>query len=372
MIFQKKKLFLIVLFLFFSTYLKASETNEPKLEIKAYSSQIKVGEPLILEIRVIHNKPNISSETGEIITSSGISSPHLIITKKGKEEEIKYEYDSILNKPLPVFDKENKGLEYAGTFIAFYDQNKKGLLFNEPGEYSCRLESTRDKLESNTIEINVKSAPKQDKKALSILTGEFDLFILGYPDSNIELTEFPGVVDRFKQVIEQCPDTILAKMAAARLGIENTKNFEDKYSDNSTFIEQYRKGEIKDPLIESAKKYLSMAYGLPDEIPIRETAIYNLATFELFDGKTTKAFSIYDELATKYPEGKYGKKALRDKKDSQEFIEMHPDLFIAEETQHRGKKPLGVALPIAGAAVAVIVIAGLVLFSRKKKLNKAE
>jgi hypothetical protein len=36
------------------------------------------------------------------------------------------------------------------------------------------------------------------------------------------------------------------------------------------------------------------------------------------------------------------------------------------------KKPIGVTLPIAGAVVAVILIAGLFIFSRKKKLNKTK
>ena len=36
------------------------------------------------------------------------------------------------------------------------------------------------------------------------------------------------------------------------------------------------------------------------------------------------------------------------------------------------KKPFGVTLPLTGASVAGIVIVGLIMFLRKKKLNKTE
>jgi hypothetical protein len=371
MIIKYSNLVSVVLLLFFlCSFVFASETNERKLEIKAYSSEIKVGEPLILEIHTISNTPNINPKTGEIVISGKMDTQYLIVTQKGQKEEMKYEISQVT-----LVDNSGKGLEYSGSLIAFYDQNIKSLLFKEPGVYSCRLEDRAKTVSSNVLEINVKSASKLEKKALSILTGEYDLVILN-SEKYVPTKDLPDpkTIDRFKQVVEQCGDTMLAKIAAARLGIEETKEFENKYSENGSFIEQYRKGEIKDPLIDSAKKYLSIAYELPDGVPIRETAIYNLATFELFDGKTSKAFSIYDELAAKYPQGKYVKQAISDKKDSQEFIDSHPDLFVAEQEPSQETKPLGVVLPIAGVAVAAVVIAGLFIFLRKKnpKTKKSE
>ncbi|MBN2591573.1 MAG: hypothetical protein JXA96_17030 [Sedimentisphaerales bacterium] len=291
----------------------------------------------------------------------------------GNEESIKW-YPLHLKGHIPesLYVQDKDGLEYGAYFLALYNPYKKGVIFDKPGKYKISgfsYEYTNKVVLSNTIEINVasKSLPNDcilpDPNYCDFLMGNREL-LKNKPEYSSKVFSF------LENIIKKCPDTLFAKIAAARLGIENTKSFEYKYSETRTFIEQYRKGKIKDPLIESAKKYLSIAYGLPDEIPIRETAIYNLATFELFDGNATKAFSIYDELAAKYPQGNYGKKALRDKKDSQEFIDNHPDLFIAEATQPQEQKPLGVALPIAGAAVAVIAIAGLILFSRKKKQKK--
>ncbi len=372
MMIQKYKLFIIILLLFFNVNVHAKDTNEPKLEIKAYSSDIKIGEPLILEIQVKYEKPNISSETGEIITSRRISSPYLIITKKGQKEEIKYEYDSILNKPLPLIEKGSKGLEYTGSFIAFYDQNKKSLLLTEPGEYSCRLESTRNKMESNTIEINVKPASKQEQKALSILTGEFDLLILESSESDIKLMEIPGALDRFKQVVEQCPDTMLAKMAATRVGIELAREYEAQLDKVNR-----RRELVSKQLARESAKYFEIALKLPDAFSIREEILYWMFEIEYYDKNYPKAISYLEELDQKYPLSPRGKEALRGIEEVKEDMANDPNWAnrLQAKEDEKGlssQKPLGVALPIAGAAVAAIVIAGLILFSRKKKLNKTE
>jgi hypothetical protein len=365
---QKNYLFLTVLLLIFSVSVFAKEKNELKIEIKAYSSEIKVGEPLVLKILVTCSTPNINPKTGKTTTSGGISEPYLIITKKGQKEEIKYEYDPILHKPLPIFGTDKEGLEFTGSLIVFYDQIKKVLLFNESGIYSCRLESTRDKIVSNTIEINVKHAGKQEEKAISILTGKYDMMILETSDDldRSIIKEFPGLLERFEQVVEQCKDTMVAKMAAAKLGVKTAEELENKYPDGEKFLDQYNKGEIKEPLIESAKKYLSMAYNLPDEFPVRETVLNKLAVMELFEGKNQKVNSLFDELASKYPNGEFGKHAEKDKEEFNTLMKRFPDLKEEQEN----KNLLGVALPIAGAAVAVIVIAGVVMFLRKKKLKK--
>lgn len=367
MIIQKNNLFIVILLLFFNVCVHAKDTNESKLEIKAYSFEIKIGEPLILEIRVIYYTPNINPKSGNILTSGKIDTLDILVTKKG-QEELKHEV-----LPVSLSNNSSNGLEYTGSSIVFYDHNTDSLLFKETGVYTCRLESAMDKLESNTIEINVKPASEQEQKALSILNEGFDLLILVYPDSDVDIKkESPGTMGRFKQVVEKCPDTMLAKMVAARLGIEQAEELEDKYSDGEKFINQYSKGKITEPLVESATRYLNLAYQLPDIFPIREASLNKLAVTELINGNAQKVLSLFDELSVKYPHGKYGKQALSDKKDIQEFIEGHPDLFTVEKDPLDVNKSMGVALPIAGIMIVVIVIAGLFIFSRKKKLNKTE
>ncbi len=374
---QKKYMFLSVLFLFLSVYVLASEANKPKVEIKAYSSEIKIGEPLILEIRAISKTPNINPETKEIITSGGISSPYLIINKKGQKEEIKYEYQlNTIHKPFPIFEKGNKGLEYTGTFIAFYNQNKKELLFNEPGDYSCRFESTIDKLESNTVEITVKPAGNQEEKTMSILTGKYDKMILEMPEGidNTILKEDPGVLNRFEQIIEQCGDTMIAKIAAAQLGIMYFKDFHEKYFSFEDFREEYKTGNVQEPLFEKSLKYLTIGSQLPDEFPIRQEVLFQLSRIEFMQNNLDKSISLIDEIASKYPNTEYGKQAIKAQQEEIPKLKTEiggtPEQVQVTKEEQTQKKPLGVALPIAGAAVAVIAIAGLILFTRKKKLEK--
>ncbi len=371
---QKNKLFLVILLQFFRVCVLASdETNELKMEIKAYSSIIKIGEPLISEIRAISKTPNINPDTGEIITSGEISSPYLIITKKGQKEEMKYEYDNILNKPLSIVEKGKKGLEYTGYFIAFYDQNKKGLLFDEPGEYSCRFESARDKLESNTIEITVKPADKQEEKAISILTGKDDLMILGWSLGELDLKDVPNatdILDRFKQVVEQCPDTMIAKMAAAQVGFE-------LYSEYGQ-LRQITPHDQQDSLFEArqeASKYLKIGTKLPEGFTIRENILHSLIAIEFYEKNYLQAISYLEKIYEEFPYGRFGKSAHSGIEEVKTMMANDPNwtnraITKEIEKEQSPKKPLGVALPITGAAVAVIAITGLILLTRKKKLEK--
>jgi hypothetical protein len=355
---KTKIIMTLSIFIFNLASMKLYAQDNYTIEIQALNSQIKISEPLLLNITYKYQNPKVSMDNEEIVKQLKLKDLYLKVTRKDETEETKYEI-----WPVTLFDTSGKGIEYSGWTMILWGELDRIFIFNEPGSFNCRVAPANDKVNSNTIEINVLPPTNQEKKAISIIKDYHDMRFIEFGGEST-----PEKISRLEKVVKECGNTMIAQMAAARLGIENTKNFENKYSENGSFIEQYRKGEIKDPLIDSAKKYLSIAYELPDGVPIRETAIYNLATFELFDGKTSKAFSIYDELAAKYPQGKYGKQAVRDKKDSQEFIDSHPDLF-AQETKpslETKPKPLGVVLPIAGAAAAGIVIAGLLIFLRKK------
>ena len=304
---QKNNLFLVILLQFFCVYVLASdETNEQRMEIKAYSYEINVGEPLVLDIIFTCKTPNINSKTGEIITSGKMYAPYLFAIKKGQKEEIKYESKfNRLNKPdFPIIDKGKKGLEYTGSFIVFYDQVKKGLFFNQPGVYSCRLEDARDKIKSNTIEINVKPSGKQEEKAMSILADKDDLMILECEDY-IHLQK--EVLERFKQVIEQCPDTMIAKMAAAHVGMALNDEYARKRQ--TTNIEEWDK--LK-PLKEKSVKYFQIGLKLPDEFQIRETILYMLAELEFRKDEKNymQAKSYLEEITEKYPYGRWGKTAI--------------------------------------------------------------
>ena len=307
-------LFLILLVLLFGFCIYAAETEEIKVEIKSYYPEIKVGEPLILEIKATYKTPQIDSKSGESETKRGIRAPYLIFAKKGNEKEFEYKSELyMLDRYLPIYDKEKKGLEYTGSLFVFYDFMKRELFFEEPNEYTCRLESSGDKLKSNTIKINIKPAGKLEEKAMSILTDKFDIAILGMPSLDIDLknSESKGIIDRYIQVVDQCKQTKIANMAAAMLGLQYFKNFHEAHPSFEKFREKYKSGNIQEPLFEQSQKYLTIASHLPDEFPIRPAVLLQLSRIEFMKDNFNGMISLIKELTEKYPNTQYGQKAIR-------------------------------------------------------------
>ena len=116
---------------------------------------------------------------------------------------------------------------------------------------------------------------------------------------------------------------------------------------------------------------------VPSESTIRVNDSEFLLSLPTPDGnfitfKVVKSPVMAEELATKYPNTEYGKQAITALKEEIPKLKAEIEREREQAKQSPQKKPLGVALPIAGAAVAVIVIAGVIMFLRKKKLNKAE
>ncbi|MBN2590210.1 MAG: hypothetical protein JXA96_10145 [Sedimentisphaerales bacterium] len=366
------KIVIIVLYLIDIQSINAQNSDRPTEELIAVNPTIKVGEPIIIEYKFTYSNPQLDPSSNK--TMQGLSRSDAAECVAIKDNQGRYYIKELTIYPTVRTCRDNKGLVYSSYFTLFYNKKTKKLIFDKPGVYTIDYpDRERDNTMFKPATIEVKPASEQEKKALSILTGESDLLILGLDSEYIKFESYPeteGMMERFKMVVEQCPDTMIAKMAAARLGIEETKEFEEKYGDEQS-LEQYKNGEIEEPLFEPAQKHLNLAYQLPYGIPIREVALDGLTRVEYLNGNSTRLISLLDELITKYPQGKYGKRAIRGKQYIQEFIEKRPDLFVAEATQPQKKTTLGIALPIAGAAVAVIAIAGLILFSRKKKLNKS-
>ncbi len=174
------------------------------------------------------------------------------------------------------------------------------------------------------------------------------------------------IISRLEQVVEQCPDTLFSKWASARLGLEYFNKFKEKYISLDAFKEQYLDKGIEAPLFEKGIHYFTIGAKLSDEFPIRENLLWEFGEIEYAGGNYTKALAIAEELSTKYPSGEYGKRAEKEKIRMESLV----DSEVSQKTQTKATKPIGVALPIAGATVAVIAIAGLILFSRKKKQEK--
>jgi hypothetical protein len=362
---QKNNLFVLVFTLLVAVQTFASEFNSSKIGIKVYSTEIKIGEPLILDINLNFTTPNTNQKTGEIRITTGISSPLLSVMKEGQKDEIKHEL-TILNKSLTLFDYEKKGLNYIGRIVVFYDFSKKVLIFDEPGIYICRLEDNTKSVFSDVFKINVKPAEKLEQKALSILIGENDFLLLGFPE-NIDqhLKDFPGTIDRFKQVVEQCGDTLIAKMAAARVGIQLHYDFVDYFQNNKDDKIKQKK------MSEDAVKYLEKAVELPDAFTIRSECIYYLVSDTgWFNKNYQKAISYLEEIAIKYPQETITNSANRMIKDVKTEMSKDPNWAnrINEVEQPNATKPLGFGLPAASVgAVVILAVGGFLLYKKKTK-----
>ena len=93
--------------------------------------------------------------------------------------------------------------------------------------------------------------------------------ILGQPIEDLNLKREPeaeGILDRYKQMVEQCPETMIAKMAMAMLGIEYFKDFHKKHPSFEDFREEYKSGKMQEPLLEQSEKHLIISSKLPKSL----------------------------------------------------------------------------------------------------------
>jgi len=200
-----------------------------------------------------------------------------------------------------------QGLAYSTYFLISYHPFKKDFVFSEPGTH--RICVTGDQLFSNVINLEVIPSTTENMCMLSD-PNDYD-FLMGkntslYKDADA----YSKTIANLKNILERFPDSLLARLAAARLGIESQRVDEDERSK--------ARSERRDPswpLFKEANKYYRKALELPDDFPIRQQILWQLAEFEIIDKNYLQALSYVAELDVKYPKGKYGKNAAEAKKE---------------------------------------------------------
>lgn len=357
----KARIALVVLYIM---QCSVGNADYPKqIEASTRNKYIKVGQPLILRLAYRFERPQFSPVSNEILTSIG---PEATVQIKNNNKEIlEPSYHHLA--PYGLYPQDKKGLTYSGDFILFYDDFKKKLIFDKPGIYEITVRVTDTKT-SNPLDITVKPASQSEEKLLSLLSDPSDYaFLLHGGDEHFK--KRPERISHLKQAIEQFESNVLAKMGAARLGLEYFKQFHAKHPSFEKFKEKYQQGQIKEPLFEQARKYLTIGAELPDEFPIREQILRQLTITEFVESNYEKADSLLDELGAKYPHGKYGKRTADAKKELQKFREQ-------ESGKHQ--QPVATALWarrlfwIATVGVTVIVLGGLILLLSKKSIVRGK
>jgi len=279
--------------------------DNPSFRIKVIpqTQVIRVSQPFVFKLKYKFQQPQTSPHNGQ---ARKYFRHHAYL-------DIEHENGDFSTKGYKLFPidlnlEDSLGLEYSKYFLCFYHPGENRFLFPIPGRYSVTVRGWRNR--SEPLDISVEPASNSEQLAINLLSDPNDYFFLETGEHEYKHKR-PERILHLQRVVRQCKSTLLARWCAARLGLEYFKEFHKKHQSFEKFKEKYQKGQIEEPLFEQAHKYLTIGAKLPDELPIREDLLRQLVRIEYMDGNYEKAFSLLDELRTKYPKGKYGRKASR-------------------------------------------------------------
>jgi len=247
------------------------------IEITARRSKIKLGEPFVFRLTYRFEKPLVSERTQQAPKAIDHHAYFLLTRSDDGSLVGRYRVDDVSLKL-----QNAQGLEYAENCLIFYDFGWKKLVFDKSGTYTMQVEGKTKK--ANPLTINVERSSKLDKRAISLLSDPNDYKFL-VDGSERFVYNRAERMSHLKAVADKCKGTLLAKWAAARLGIERAKELWEKYPDGEQFMAKYRRSEIVEPLFENSYKYLGDALELPDEIPTREEVLASIISAEIVEGR---------------------------------------------------------------------------------------
>ena len=328
-----------------------------KIEIDALRPSIKVGEPFVFRLTYTFEEPVVSERTQGIVKEIWHSAYFRLVREDNGSLLGRYRvYDVTLKL------QDEQGLEYAENFMVFYDWGKKKLMFDKSGTYTMQVEGKTKK--ANPLTINVGPASKADKRAIVLLSEPEDYLFLIW--GLVESSERAKRIARFKEVVSKCETTVLAKMAAACLGLEYFKDFHRKHPSFEEFKAKRKQAVAEEPLFDVAWKYLRMGAKLPDDFPIREKVLRMLVTTEWVTGNYEKVYSLLDELETKYPHGIYGKQVPNVRMELRELKKR--EMEQSQQAKMKQAKGGGLLAVVVQVAIGIFVVAlVLVLWLKKKR-----
>lgn len=325
------------------------------IEVRVVGSEMKVGEPLIMEVTYRYSEPVISEETGQ---------PHREIFHwaylwvAGPNETNDGTRDQ-LQSPLTLRLQDEQGLEYAERFVLFHDFERGGAMFDEPGRYKIQVHGWTKR--SNVLEIEVEAASELEERALSFLSGATDChYLVSHEDKLGE--DRKEIKERFRKVVEQCEGTLLSKWCAGRLGIDYFREFMKKHPSFVKTRALYKEGTLEDALFDKSCEYLELGSDLPDELPVREHILYDFSQAECVKGNYDKALMLIDEIGRKYPEGKYGRRAASQRAELEQFRDDELAETRQPEVEESSRRrltavlwPVGVGVMLVGLAVVLLL-----------------
>jgi hypothetical protein len=282
------------------------------IEIAAAENQVEYGMPIVVSLRLAYQQPQTWRQTGKSRLLIHVDGLKLLVQNSDTQQTS----DFILFEP-DFYLEGTRGLEYHAKVVIWCDVHKtRGklitkMIFPSPGNYLFRVE--RNDIRSNDLELVVK--PSQlGQRAMSLLKDPNDFAFLRGGTNKSE-----RAISTLREVVKQCKGSVLAKWAAARLGIEYFRDFHRKHPSFEDFRILRKRKAVEEPLFDQVHEYLAIGAELPEEFPVRQDVISKLSVVEFMDGNFEKAILLVDELATKYPKMKYGRRASQMKQELLEF-----------------------------------------------------
>lgn len=305
---QNKLKLILAIFILFGVL---GAVNATEITITTKNNAIKIGEPLILDVTYTFSTPQADSSSGEIAPSIVYENLLLQVENMAKDEE-----KMIYIPKISIFQNDSQGLIYSGEVFIWYNTKESSIAFNSVDSYYITLLASQ-KLMSNTLSLMVIAASVEEQQVLTELSDPNDCIFLCYGVS--EKSQKPKRYATLDYIVEEYPNTLIAKWSAARLGLEYFRGVQKKYPSNEKLRKLLKQDQIQEPLFEKAYQYLGQGAFLPDDFPIRREVLLNLSVAEFIKDDLPKATSILDELAAKYPNSECGKRAVEGKIELQNF-----------------------------------------------------
>jgi len=302
---------LIVLFVCCDAF--SMSTDVSGIQIKSKNSEVRIGEPFVVELIVNRTSPTL--QPGATHASNNWRQEGFFKISFIEDDPNSFAILKAFPLSLPIVDSE--GLQYGYSFVIFYDALAQKLFFDKSGMYSVQYFLTKSEY-SNRIEVFVNESIQSAKDPALLLSDPNDYFFLEFGD-HFNTNKHSESISRLEEVARQYPDAILGKWCAARLGLEYFGEFHKKHPSHEKFRASKIRGQIQEPLFDRAHLYLTKGAALPDEFPIREKVLLELSVTEFINNELIRANFILDELATKYPQSKYGKKAVQGKAELEDL-----------------------------------------------------
>ena len=271
-----------------------------------------IGEPLVLRILYRFDASHVDSRTGQISEAIAYSAELMIETKDIDKKWVSenpevirtdnngIEFYRVSLFPTTLCSLDSEGLEYGTYSLVFMHNVKQGIIFEKAGDYRLRL----------FVDYNCFS-PVLNITVLPVDASGTGRFIMSDPNdfhflmgATIENRDRPHARTRVGNLIERSQSTLIAKWAAARLGLEC---FDDAEKRRSEARREKRTVDIA--IWGNASKYLEIGLQLPDDFSVRQEVLDRLIEIECERKDYSKALLYVDELRAKYPMGRHGKKA---------------------------------------------------------------